>query len=444
MTDIDILNRITAARFWAATATNRDVAFYGSLAMRLPDVLDDTVETACTNGKVIKWGRQFVRALYANGPVPGNEQVRFVLLHEVAHCAHGHLWRLPLTREGNIAGDYAINAMLRSVPGVRAPKGALDDRTYDGLAEEEILGLLPKPSQPQPPTNPKPGDGKGAGEGAGGEGVGEGTPGGSEGDAESGQGAPPDEGGCGGFEAPADDAEAEGDADDDDAKPGKPGNATKPGKPGNLREDWEQATVQAAQIAQALAQGNMPAEARRQLERIAAKAKPDWRAETAEFVRASISSVPDWSRQARRTATAPVIYPRRKRDDLGVVVFVRDTSGSITHEVVAQFNTHIGHVIAETGCDAVVLDADAAVQAEYRLTPGDEVPDRAEGGGGTDFRPAFARVQQMRDEGERVAGVVYLTDLLGYFPDEPTDVPVLWAATTDGTAPFGRTVQVEV
>ena len=85
------------------------------------------------------------------------------------------------------------------------------------------------------------------------------------------------------------------------------------------------------------------------------------------------------------------------------------------------------------------------MQAEYRLTPGDELPTQAEGGGGTDFRPAFARVAELEAEGERIAGLVYLTDLLGYFPNaDDVSIPTLWVATTDHAAPFGRTVRVEV
>lgn len=427
MTSNDILNRITSARLWAMTSTNRDVVFYGAAACALTDVIDEATPTASTNGRVIKWGPAFVRDLYKDGPLRGDLRVRFVLLHEVLHCAHGHFWRLPLTDEGNVAGDYAINRALRGLPGIEAPEGALDDRKFDALAEEEILKAL----RQQPQQQPQPQDGNGApqdddsGEGEGQDTPGEGKPGKSKG---NGPGKPVDKGGCGGFEAPADD------------KPGK-GSAGQPSE--TLRQEWERNVVQAAQTAQALAQGNLPASAKRLLDRIAVKARPDWRAETADFVRASISSVRDWSRQSRRMATAPVIYPRQRRDDLGSVVFVRDTSGSIGSAQVAAFNSHVANVIADTGCSAIVLDADAAVQAEYRLSPGDELPARAEGGGGTDFRPAFERVAKLVAEGERIAGVVYLTDLLGTHPAEAPDLPVLWASTTDLTAPSGRTVRID-
>ena len=61
------------------------------------------------------------------------------------------------------------------------------------------------------------------------------------------------------------------------------------------------------------------------------------------------------------------------------------------------------------------------------------------GGGGTDFRPPFAWVEEQEI---RPACLIYLTDLRSrYFP-RPPDYPVLWAATTGRTAPFGETLRL--
>lgn len=461
----DPLTRIAAARIWALQSGNASVLFYGTLALNLRDVIDAKTKTASTDGRVIKWNPTFVEGL-------SDEQVKFVLLHEVLHCAHGHFWRLPINEQGNIAGDYAINRTLRTVAGIKPPAGVLDDRKFDKLAEEEILKALrqqPPCKQPQPQDGegqPQPQDGQqdGAGDGDGksqpkqpkpqpqdGQQDGDGEPqdgAGDDGDTEttpqpakggkSKQPAPQqpsDEGGCGGFEQPAPDAPAPEAGED-----GKPTVA----KPTTLKDEWDRNVVQAAQTVQSLQQGRAPADAERLLARIRVAARPDWRAETSEFVRSATPTRTDWSRQARRTALAPVIYPRRQRDEVGTVVFVRDTSGSVSTDLVAKFNAHIRDLMDDTGCDAIVLDADAVVQAEHRLTAGDDVPDRASGGGGTDFRPAFTRVRELIDDGERIAGVVYLTDMLGYFPAEAdVDAATLWVATTDVPAPFGRTVRIE-
>lgn len=432
----DPLTRIAAARNWALGSLNADVLFYATAGLFLRDVIDPSVPTACTDGRVIKWNPEFLAQ-------QSDEQVRFILLHEILHCLHGHFWRLPITDEGNVAGDYAINRVLRVVAGIKAPAGILDDRRFDALAEEEILkALRQQPQQTQQPQ-PQPQGGAGA----------EQQPQDGSGDGDKGDGTPQpakpakspaaplsDKGGCGGFEKPAPDAQPAGGDDGDDGDKPQPAVA----KPTTLRDEWDRVTVQAAQAVQSLQQGRSPAGADRLLARIRITGKPDWRAETSEFIRSMTPTRTDWSRQSRRMATADVIYPRRRRDEVGTVVFVRDTSGSVSTDLVAKFNAHIADLMDSTGCDAVILDADAAVQAEHRLSAGEAVPDRASGGGGTDFRPAFNRVRELADDGERIAGVVYLTDLMGVFPPaDDVDAAVLWVATTDLPAPFGRTVRIE-
>ena len=45
------------------------------------------------------------------------------------------------------------------------------------------------------------------------------------------------------------------------------------------------------------------------------------------------------------------------------------------------------------------------------------------GGGGTDFRPAFVYVDELRGSGEfkRLCGMLYFTDGYGTFPERPPD-----------------------
>ena len=65
----------------------------------------------------------------------------------------------------------------------------------------------------------------------------------------------------------------------------------------------------------------------------------------------------------------------------------------------------------------------------------------ARGGGGTDFRPVFAALEE---QGEAPAALVYLTDLCGPFPEVEPDFPVLWVSTSDREAPFGETVKLRI
>jgi predicted metal-dependent peptidase len=137
-----------------------------------------------------------------------------------------------------------------------------------------------------------------------------------------------------------------------------------------------------------------------------------------------------------------VIYPRRRADDIGTVIFARDTSGSITDTVCAQYSALITDCVSELGCTGLVIDCDAHIQAEYTIDGFESCPLTAKGGGGTDFRPVFDRAAELIAEGQPVAGVVYLTDLCGPMPDE-SDIPTLWLSTTSRVAKFGRTVPIE-
>jgi predicted metal-dependent peptidase len=414
---------VEKARWWALTHE----PFYGSLAMSLADVFDPSQETACTDGKVIRWNPEYVESL----PIP---QQRFVLFHETLHPGHLHLWRLPATERGNRAGDYAINLILAKLcqkwPGeLEMPPGALLDPQYEGLAEEEIFGRLR--DEPEDP-----------GGGGGGDG---GQPGDQQSQPSGGGGQQPDSGGgsqqppplsgggkpdvCGSFTAPAaDEAAADGGAGEREA----------------LHDMWETKVIQAAQAAQALGEGDIPGDMERLLERMRHQSV-DWRQEMVDFVRNAASTRNDWSRSSRRHAWQSVIYPRRRADEVGKVIFARDTSGSISNEICAQFSALVTDCVSEMGCEGLVIDCDAAIKAEYIITDGEECPDTAKGGGGTDFRPVFDRANELTEEGEQIAGIVYLTDLDARpekFPDS-TSVATLWMATADRQAPFGRTVRVE-
>lgn len=404
---MSIQTRIDRARWWALT----NQPFYGALAMRLPDVIKPSTETAHTNGREIAWNPTFVESL-------SDEELRFVLLHETLHCAHQHLWRLPPDQRGNVAGDHEINLTLQAIPDIKMPEGGLADPQYRGLACEDILGRLPEPE----PEDSGGGDGDGEGE------QGQGDSKGKGGQGKPGKGKPDPTGSFGPPAAdPSDDGQGDAQAEAQASQ--------------QLRDEWDGAVIQAAQAAQALGVGDVPGDLQRILDRIRHQSV-DWRREMSDFVKDSMSTRNDWSRSTRRHAWQPVIYPRKRADDMGRVVFARDTSGSVSDQQLAAYSALITECISETGCTGLVIDADRRIQAEYELSGFEECPLTAKGGGGTDFRPVFDRVDELVAMGEHVAGIVYITDLCGPAPTT-SEVPTLWLATTDIQAPFGRTVRVE-
>jgi predicted metal-dependent peptidase len=273
---------------------------------------------------------------------------------------------------------------------------------------------------------PEPEDGDGGGGDDGEDGQGGGQSGGGAG--KPGKGKPDP---TGSFGPPAGDPSGDGQQD-----PAAAAQASQ-----DLRDSWEGAVIQAAQAAQAMGQGDVPGDLQRILDKVRHQSI-DWRREMSDFVKDAMSTRNDWSRSSRRHAWQPVIYPRKRADEVGLVVFARDTSGSVSDKQLSAYSALITECLAETGCSGLVIDADAAIKDEIELAPGDVCPLKAKGGGGTDFRPVFNRVDELVAMGEHVAGVVYITDLCGRAPDS-SEIPTLWLATTKMTGPFGRTVHVE-
>jgi len=81
---------------------------------------------------------------------------------------------------------------------------------------------------------------------------------------------------------------------------------------------------------------------------------------------------------------------------------------------------------------------DACAVREVR----EEIDRKASGGGGTDFTCIEPRLAELADAGERIAGVIVLTDLCGSQFD-PGAVPSLWICTEDTKSTHGRTVRIE-
>ncbi len=129
---------------------------------------------------------------------------------------------------------------------------------------------------------------------------------------------------------------------------------------------------------------------------------------------------------------------------MGPMVVVVDTSGSIGARTLEAWAGEVSAVVEDVRPERLyVVYADAAVQRVEEYTA-DDLPLKLEprGGGGTDFRPAFAWV-----DAQDIAPdcLLYLTDMLGTFPDQDPGYPVMWCSTRPGrVGPIGETIHVEV
>lgn len=141
----------------ARTLMVLDAPFWGSLAVRLHPVEDSNIETACTNGKQIRYNPAFIDGM----PI---DEVKTLLAHEVMHCTNGHQSRQGAREheKWNMAADMAINPILQAA-GFAPIKGWLSNGAPDKSAEEIYATMPPTP----PGSGGKDGNGPGGVEPAG-------------------------------------------------------------------------------------------------------------------------------------------------------------------------------------------------------------------------------------------------------------------------------------
>ena len=138
----------------------------------------------------------------------------------------------------------------------------------------------------------------------------------------------------------------------------------------------------------------------------------------------------------------PLIEPLESRESKKIrdFVIVLDTSESTAGDLVKNFLRETFTLLKSQDsffrqCRILVMQADNAVRDEtwlYDLEALDRYTEAFTlvGGGGTDFRPAFARIEQLRAEGplRDMQGVLYFTDGKGTYPAKrpPFDVAFLF------------------
>lgn len=131
-----------------------------------------------------------------------------------------------------------------------------------------------------------------------------------------------------------------------------------------------------------------------------------------------------------------------KMRDLAIVI---DTSESVSGPLVRRFLEHTFCILKEFDSftervNVWIVQCDSRVQAAQHISRLDEVDALMEnfhirGFGGTDFRPAFAYVQGLRETGalRDLKGLIYFTDGLGAFPEKAPDYDAAFVFMDDGS-----------
>lgn len=362
-----------------------DQPFFGSLALRLRPQADGTCPTAWTDGISLGYNPAWIESL----PL---DQVKGVIAHEVMHCSNGHHCRRQQRepRAWNIATDGAINEVLESADFV-LPKGAIRQPTMAGQSAEERYSKLPQ--------------------------------GGGQGQPQAGQGEPWQIGEV--RDCPAPQGSSAASSADMNAQ----------------AQTWKIATAQAAQAARRA--GKLGGELGRMVNDIINPLLP-WRDILRRFVENTAKADYSWIIPNRRFIWQGLYLPSCISENMRPLVLVMDTSGSTWCEpqLLEQFAAEISAIVQDCGANIKLIYADSRINKIEDYTPEDmPLKLKVHGGGGTDFRPAIAHVENLPDE---IAALIYFTDLEGHFPDHEPAFPVLWITNDEsGKVPFGEVLVIK-
>lgn len=133
-----------------------DSVFFSTLCFSLKHKFDESIPTACTDGRTIRYNPDFFLDTDVNGQV-------FLLLHETMHCAYVHMVRIKAAgmekQKANIAADHVINLQLIE-RGFKPPTKCHANPDYKGMSMEEIYKILPdEPDSPFMDDLMEPGSG---------------------------------------------------------------------------------------------------------------------------------------------------------------------------------------------------------------------------------------------------------------------------------------------
>jgi predicted metal-dependent peptidase len=397
---------------------HKNFALFSGLFMIGKVSVDDEIETACTNGMDVRYGREFVNRL-------NDKQLAFLILHENMHKAYRHLvvWEKLYKRNAvlaNIACDYVINLQIRDYDPQQydtemptdeegKPMGCLDEK-YRGMDSQEVfLKLIEEKGEDYGKVkvyvigNGEQGDGNG----------------------------------------PADDGEGIPTFDEHDWE-------------GASEASQEEKDEAGKEIEQALRQGSilvgkMGGNVDRNISEMLTP-KIDWKEALRDFVKSMTQGKDQssWRRLHKRYLAADLIMPSSYSEKVGGIAIAIDTSGSIGSEELNQFLSEVKSICEEVSpeyIDLLYWDTHVAARETYTENElsGLTESTKPAGGGGTEPAcvPKFMKKHNMTPE-----CLLMLSDgYIGHQDASDWDIsaPVLWCIKGNSRfeAPVGKTVHVE-
>ncbi len=423
----------------------RDQPFYAVLLLHMQFALDPGCETAYTDGERIAFCPEFIDRLT-------DKELEFVLMHEVLHVALNHCGRTLSDYDFdrfNTACDIVVNSNILYSCDMDLSAITLEEfgvsmhLTPDGeegyeYTAEEVYKMLDKKKDRQEAWIPKI-----AGRG-------------DEGFDDHTYWPEPEE--AGNTAGDDQDETWEGGADDDGRGSGGDGIGRDGGGDGVGRWDiWLQRMAEATQIVRQIRErkgasescGKVPAGAERLIRELT-KPQTDWRTVLDNFIQEEINDY-SFAPPDRRFQDSPFLLPdyNEKEVTVGDILFMVDTSGSMSDQMIRQAYSEICGAIRQFGgrLKGWLGFFDASVTEPLEFTSEEELKIiRAFGGGGTSFHCIFQYVREHREQIEPVS-IVILTDGYAPFPEEEAamGIPVLWLINNDEVVPpWGRVTRIRI
>lgn len=410
--------------------------FYGMLLMHMKFALDESCDTAYTDGEKIAFSPAFMDKL-------SDSELDFILMHEVLHVALAHCYRgTELDQERfNIACDIVVNSNILKANDMKRSTITLNsfgesmNKTPNGkdgylFSAEEVYEMLSKMK------SSKKSGGKGGSGKSGGDGNGAGD-GGRDGAGKSG-GSPKKGKGNGG---------GSGESWDDHSR-WKDGEESEKSIATWLKRVKD--TVEVLSIDDpSNSRGLIPAAAQRLINELRTP-QTDWRKVLDEFVQEEICDY-SFSPPDRRFSESDFFLPDFNDTEVKAenVLFMVDTSGSISDNMITAAYSEIAGAIAQFNgkLSGMLGFFDAQVYPPIPFESVDDVKKiRPRGGGGTSFDVIFEYVNKNMADNPP-ASIVILTDGYAPFPpqSEANEIPVLWLINNERvTPPWGKITRIKV
>ena len=363
--------------------------FYGLLLMHVTFSLDETLDTAATDGERIYFGPEFLDSI-------SDAELDFVIMHEIMHVVLQHL-----ARKGerdmerfNIAADIVVNSEIMNSFGGDERKISVNGEPAMHLTPDGQEGYLFTAEQV--------------------------------------------------YEMLGKVMPASGFKDDHSMWESAEEN-------GKLQDVWVQRLKEACAAMEIRdpdhSRGLLPAFAERFLKELK-NPQIDWRKVLNEFVQEEIMDY-SFTPPDRRFDGGDFFLPdfNEREDRLENILFMIDTSGSMSDEMITAAYSEIKGAIDQFDgklsgwlgfFDALVIPPKPfSDEAELRII-------RPEGGGGTDFNAVFEYVRKNMQE-NLPASIIILTDGYAPFPPESVamGIPVLWLLNNEKVNPgWGRIARI--